>query len=247
MKIIYPKDEQINDSILYICDKGLPPKENMAVFLKNMTANLGPNNIFHGTYDALIIAIFVCISLDIALFFLMKSSLFTEEKLFAFAFAGSPLMFMLMFILSYIKEKTNDTYIIKMSFKYTVNHLIAYRMFVFSLFSILFNTAYIILLSVELSLSILSILSISFSSLFIFSMLLILIILKYDSVLSPIILSVSWIFVNALLFFFALPDYGSFLKTVPILIWLLISIICILVYVNRLALFINKRENSYAS
>ena len=125
MDIIYPEKKQIDESVKYICEEALPQKKNIIIFLKDMTQNLGIKNIFFGMWDVILITVFISVIIDIALFFTIVSSAFTEEKILAIFFSISPIIFMLMFILMYIKEKSNDAYVVKMSCKYTVNYLIA--------------------------------------------------------------------------------------------------------------------------
>lgn len=246
MDIIYPEKKQIDESVKYICEEALPQKKNIIIFLKDMTKNLGIKNIFFGMWDVILTTIFISVIIDIALVFTIISSAFTEEKILAIFFSISPIIFMLMFILMYIKEKSNDAYVVKMSCKYTVNYLIAYRMFTISLLSVVFNLTYIILLCNKFSIPILNALSVSFSSLFIFSIIMISVVSKCNSIFSTITVSILWLIINGGLTCTVLSVYGIILKSIPVLVWFLIFIVCAFVYVNKLTSFVNGGKQIHA-
>lgn len=241
MNIPYPRDEQIKTASQIICQKALPQKETIFTFIKNMTTHLGLKNIFAGTYDTIAIALFVSLIIGIVAPISIRSSSNVQDELTIFVFAFAPMLFMLMYALSYWKEYGEAVYQIKMTCKYTVHHLLAYRMLVTSFASVLINGIYVTVLCYHLSLPIIAMVSISLSSLFLFSLLLILTVLHFNSLCSVISLSIGWLLVNALIGFLFQREYVAILHAVPVGVWIIVDLALFGIYLNRCTIYLNRR------
>lgn len=247
MEIKYPSDTQIKSAVAGICEKSIKKPETFFGFLKNMTSVLGIKNIFCGVYDAILISFVLFIGLLIMLVSQLKYIDLSYDNIYMIVFALTPVFFIILYLLTHIKEHTDGAYKLKMTCKYTVNHLLAYRMFVFSILSVLFNTIYIFTLSIKTDINFFAMICISMSALFIFSTVLISVILRFNSILSPIMLSLLWIVMNLLTFFTNGSFYGKLIKNTPIYVWIIICIICIAIYLKKLSILSGKRRINYAN
>lgn len=245
MKIEYPSDFEINKSVEYICEKGKIKKHGFFVFLHDMTKGLGFANVFYGIRDAMLLTGFVFVLLCVLSSVILEPNKQNSAVIAAFALA--PGVFITMFLLSYIKEKTSMTYPIKMTCKYTVNHLLAYRMFVFSLLGAVADAVYVLLICIKTDLNYITLMCVSLSSLFLFSLMLIFAVLKFNSIFASVGLLTAWIILNAALWFCIGDFYGWFLQQIPIWIYIVSAITAAVIYVNRLGAFSDKRRTIYVN
>lgn len=245
MKIEYPSDFEIDKSVEYICEKGKIKKHGFFVFLHDMTKGLGFANVFYGIRDAMLLAGFVFALLCAWISVIFESEARNTAVIASFAFA--PGVFITMFLLSYIKEKTSLTYSVKMTCKYTVNHLLAYRMFVFSLVGAVADAVYVLLICIKTDLSYITLLCVSLASLFLFSLALIFAVLRFNSILAPVTLLIVWLTVNGLMWIFLGDFYGTLLQQVPVWIYVVSAIAAAVIYINRLAALSNMRRNIYVN
>lgn len=222
MPIPYPDSEQIHAAAEEICDRTLPKKETICSFLHSMTESLGFRYIFRGTLDVTLgtLGIF-CFAGASALADLTRDTQ-GATKAIAFAFAFSPLLFILFFVLSIWKEKESEWFELKMTYKYTVLHLLAYRMFVVSIASVVLDGLYILLLSHYLRFSAYTAVCVSFSALFLFALMLLQTVLHCRTVTPIVVLCAAWLLVNALLSGLLLEPFVSFLLAVPVAVWVLV-------------------------
>lgn len=245
MNIEYPSDFEINESIDYICEKGKIRKHGFFVFLHDMTKGLGFVNVFYGIRDAMLLTGFVFALLCVLSSVILEPNKQNSAVIAAFALA--PGVFITMFLLSFIKEKASMTYPIKMTCKYTVNHLLAYRMFVFSLLGAVADAVYVLLICIKTDLSYITLLCVSLSSLFLFSSALIFAVIRFNSVFASAGLLAVWIILNGTLWFFFRNYYGWFLQQIPIWIYIISAIMAAAVYINRLGAFSDKRRTIYVN
>lgn len=246
MKIEYPTNEQIEKSVGIICNKGIEKKDTIFSFLKNMTLNLGIKNIFYGVYDVMIISLLVTGAVYFAFFFWVNNLPNAEEKIYLFSFTFAPFMFALLFFLNFAKERSSDTFIIKMTCKYSFLHLLAYRMFVFSLLSVAANSIYILVLFSDFKISFVTVISLSLSALFVYSLLLIAMLIKFPTVKPVIALSVLWIAADIFLYVYSKEFLMGLLKSVPLFVWMIIVAGAAILYFTALPKLISKRRNEYA-
>ena len=225
MKIPYPDDDTTHAAVQKICDKDVLKKESTFSFLRGMTDTLGFRYIFSGILDTVIIAFAVSLVVGIIAVSALLDDPQGEIKTAAVAFALSPLLYMLLFALSYCKEREVGSYAIKMTCKYTVHHLLAYRMFAASLVSVICSGMYAVLLSHRLNAPGQTIICISLSSLFLFALLLIETVIRFQTLFSVVSLCAGWLCVNGLLCWWNIESYASFLQAVPTVVWIAADVI----------------------
>lgn len=245
MNIEYPSDFEIEQSIDYICEKGKIKKDGFFVFLRDMTEGLGVANVFYGIRDAMLLAVSVFVLMCMGVMYFCDGE--NAHKAVIGTFVLAPAVFTVMFLLSYIKEKTSETYQVKMTCKYTVNHLLAYRMFVFSLAGAAADTVYAVLVCAKTQLSFVMLLCVSLSSLFLFSLVLIFTVLRFNSVFAPVTVLAGWVILNSVLWLIFGDGYGVILQQIPLWIYILSASAGAAVYINRLAVLSDKRRNVYVN
>lgn len=246
MNIEYPTNEQIKKSVENICNEGIKKRDTVFSFIKNMTLNLGFKNIFYGVYDVMLIAVLITGAVYSIFYLYIDSLPGAEEKIYLFSFTFAPFMFSFLFFLNFAKEKSSDTFIIKMTCKYSFVYLLAYRMFVFSLLSVAANTVYILVLFADYKISFVTVISLSLSSMFIYSLLLIFLLIKFSSVKPVIALSVLWVAADILLYVYSGDLLMGILKSVPLFVWMIIVVCASILYFNALPKLISKRRKEYA-
>lgn len=246
MSIEYPTDEQIKESVKTICNEGIKKQDTVFSFIKNMTINLGLKNIFYGVYDVMLIALLLTGTIYSVFLFSVNNLPDAEERIYLFSFTFAPFMFALLFFLNYAKEKSSDTFIIKMTCKYSFFHLLAYRMFVFSLLSVIVNSFYIFVFFGDFKISFVTVISLSLSALFVYSLLLIALLIKFSTVKPAVILSVLWIAADIILFICSKDFLIRLIKSVPLFVWAIIVLCTAILYFKSLPRLISKRRNEYA-
>ena len=246
MNIPYPREDQIQAASQKICREALPQRETIISFVKNMTTHMGLKNIFYGTYDTMVIAVSVFLAIGMAVPAILQTDPEMLNKLTVFVFAFSPMLFMMLYTLSYLKEVGESMYPIKMTCKYTVHHLLAYRMLAASLTSVMFNGVYVAVLCNRLAIPAISLVCISLSALFLYSLLLIMTVLRFHTLPALIGLCVGWLLVNAVIGGLALEIYAMFLQAVPVGVWIVLDIILAVTYVKCCGVYLNRRM-SYAN
>lgn len=241
MNIPYPSDDQIRAASQKICREAVPQRETILSFVKNMTTHMGLKNIFYGTYDTMAIAVSVFLAIGMAVPAMLPMDEELLNKLTVFVFAFSPMLFMVLYTLSYWKELGESVYPIKMTCKYTVHHLLAYRMLAASLASVVFNSVYVAVLCSRLSIPGITMVCISLSALFLFSLLLIMTVLRFHSLHAVIGLCVGWLLANAAIGGLALEAYAVFLQAVPVGVWIVLDVILVAAYMKCCGVYLNRR------
>ncbi len=231
MNIPYPSDSEILRQTEIICSTALPQKITFCSFLRDMIHSLKIQQIFWGIYDVLFLALGIFLVLAAAGFQLI-TNIQLSPYASAFVFSFSPALLLMMLLFSSWKEHNYGIYEIKMTCRYTVHHLLAYRMLVCSAIGLGLTTVYLILINYYLQLSVVRLLSFAYCSVFIFSILQIQVILSSEAVISSILLSFGWMLFHGVLGYFLPGIYARLLIRLPLLIWLLCDgfLLCILGY-----------------
>ncbi|WP_346975645.1 hypothetical protein, partial [Clostridium perfringens] len=163
-------------------------------------------------------------------------------SLYKFIFISSPILYLSVILFSFYNSKTKGVFQLEMTCKYNLYQLSALRMFIFSLGSILINTIVIVFMSISnKDLNALRLIILSVTGLFLFSTVFIYALMRFKSVFSKAFIIVGWILGNLLLSFGNEKYYLEFLMEVPIYVHIVISIVCIFLYVKNLKELIDYR------
>lgn len=206
-------------------------------FMQDMLFGLGLRYVFRGVYDVL----FASLAAAYGIFVLtMKFSADFSDSIYGLVFAFSPVVFFLFFILLYLKEREDGSYEMKMTCRYTVWHLCAFRMFMSGIGCLLLNTAFVATAAERTGERFAELLAVSFSSLFLFALAMIVAMLRWGT---------KGLFVPAaflVLSFFGcvFDEYTVFLRNIPIAAYLIIGLGAAVLFQKKL---INiDRRYSYA-
>lgn len=246
MKIDYPSQIEIDRAVSDICGAALPERESLFTFIRNMTTQLGIRYIFSGIYDVLALSAALFSGVIIFLAVAIPHAKQVTPALSSALFIFGPFFYMAAFILCLLKENTTPGLDIKMTCKYTLYHLLAYRMLAFSLLSGVVNTVYILILCARLQLSPLYFVCLSLSSLFIFSALLMTAIFYVRSKWAMGMISAGWMALN-LGIGSAFPiQYGEFLLRIPLFVWIPAGAACVAIYLYKIKNLTTNRRTLYA-
>lgn len=244
MMIEYPTDIEVRQAVVSICDKAMKKPVKITTFLHDMIHNLGFRYIFYGTYDA--VAVSLCIFMLIG-FWLGHKALndpVGEILIFAIVFSLAPMMFMLLSILSFWKEREEKLYSLKMACKYTVKHLLAFRMFSAAILGFVSTTGYVLVLCHLMNIEVIHVLSVAYTSLFLFSIVMVQIVLTQESFLSVVIFGAIWLLLNAVCFAVASNAYSLLLRAVPAALWISVDAVLVVVWIRKCRVFVRRVCNA---
>lgn len=244
MKIEYPTDIEVQQALDSICDKAIKRPPRIFSFLYDMVHSLGMRCIFYGTYDALCISFFIFLLTG----FLLGHSLLTDPAgeilVYAIVFSFAPMLFLLLSILSFWKEREEKLYSLKMVCKYTVKHLQAFRMLAASVIGFVSTTGYVIVLCHWMNIEALHILSVAYASLFIFSIIMVQIVLTKESLLSIALLGAAWLLLNVVCFVAAGEGYSLMLRAVPTALWITIDTLLVILLIRKCRIYVRRVCNA---
>lgn len=243
MKPEYPSEIEIQNAIQTVCEKGLKKPEGLFSFLRLMYGKFGIRTLFYGEYSimALTLALFLCAFLP--LLFAPQKAVFWQEKSPALVFAASPVLYMLLFGLSLLQERFSSVLELKMTCRYTVNHLLAARLLAFSLFGIALNALFLLFLNLRYGITFLQLFALSFSSLFLFSALLLFLLLRYGSVKAWVSMLCIWMLCTLIPTIFFPIAFRAFLTELPLLLLLAVGLFACLLSVKLMHSVANTRRN----
>ncbi|WP_078555176.1 hypothetical protein [Bacillus alkalicellulosilyticus] len=242
-EIEFPDDKVIDEQVQLIVSKGLQPNQSFFASLKGMYYQIGMKYLFH---DATEIIFMVLISIAILIFIGIDigQSLNQNGVVYSIIFILSPILYLVMVSTSYFNTKQNQTLEIEMTCKYNISQVAAFRMFIFSMMSILGNLFFILIIAfVNPAINVILAFMISTTSLFLFSTLFLYVITKVKTKKVNYIFGISWILLNLLLYKFSFEFYHLFLKNLPIYVYGIITIICTLLYANHLNKLLSFKNN----
>ncbi|KNF08403.1 hypothetical protein CLPU_7c00310 [Gottschalkia purinilytica] len=239
-----PDETIIEAQIDTIVKKGLNPKNSFYSDLKSMYKQIGFKYLFH---DMLEITFTVLIIFSMLLVPVIISSEIHDKVnsryIYAFIFTVSPIMYLVISLLSFVNTKQKGTYEIEMTCKYNIYQLATLRMLVFSVLCILFNSIFVYTINVIYEqIDFLRAFIVSSTSLFLFSTIFLYMIIITRSKLIKYIVITSWIVLNSLLVVFNIDFYIYLLIKIPIYVHLVVTAICIYVYINKLKKLITFRS-----
>lgn len=241
MHIPMPDDGMIEREIQQIIVDGLERKPSFYTFMKTMVQQVGIQNIFStATMIHLLIMIVATFS---SVAYIQYGMMTKTEDLYAYIFFTAPLLFVIFSLYSYFTKIKSDTYEVEMSCKYNVYQMIGFRMFIFSVLTILVNTGMIMLLSALYeNIELIRAFLISTTGLFIFSLLFLYILTKCRSRFVALLFMSGWFLGN--LFIRAMNEalYDAVLMGMPSFVYVIVLIGCFAIYVYNLKQFIQIKQ-----
>lgn len=230
-----PDEMTIQNEINIILDKGLKHKKSFFSYMRKMYKQLGLKVIFHDFVE-IVFTLLIFLSLFLVIKFNEGAIDYEEvKKIYGLIMIASPILYLILSLISLIKIKENRTYEIEMTCKYNLYQLSAFRMFVFSVICILFNVSIIFNIVCKFgSINFLRATMISITSLFLFSTMFLYLIIKIRSKITKYLAIVGWIAINLLLYIFNNKLYTNILTALPIGVYFIVTVICIYFYIKKL-------------
>lgn len=147
----------------------------------------------------------------------------------------SPILYLSMSILNLIVAKQNKTYEVEMTCKYNIYQISAFRMLVFSIICILFNSFFIYIVAyLYENIDYLRALIISIASLFLFSTIFLFAITKVKNRSIKYFITLGWIGFNLALFVLKIDFYIQLLNKVSIYTWIIVAVASLIMYIKIL-------------
>ena len=241
MTIQYPSEEQIRASVRKICEQApLTKRPTILSFLRDMSRNLGLRQIFSGTWDVIAICCTLFAVVGVIGAMELRTSVDRQQSGAVFLFAFSPVFLFLLFSLSVWKEAEGPAWPIKMTCRYTVRHLMAFRVFCITCLSFAAVGFYTLVLSTFLKLRSLPLLCISLSSLFLYSLIQIQAALSVRSNWAACGLLALWVFGNCAAAQLWPRFYWELLQAVPTLAWVAVDALLAFLFCNRYGIYVRR-------
>lgn len=228
--ILLPDERVIQSQIDQIISSSIEEKTTFPTYLKSMVQQVGMRHLFLDRW-ALGFILFTVITL-LGSFLLIQAPVETE-RIYAFVFIMSPILFLLFSIYTYVNKAQQATYEVEMTCKYNVYQVIAFRMLAFSLVSIVLNTLTIAWMSlIYEDMQFIRALMISITALFIFSVLFLYALMKKRSTVVVIATICGWALGNLFLQTADSKLYGDILLQIPLFVYAIVLLGCLYMYMS---------------
>lgn len=245
MNIPIPTDEEKNQSIHAILEKGLKKPNSLFAYLKDMYQVLGIRNVFWGTGDCLIL---------VAIATVLISVLFVSAgpwMLYSSLFLIAPIVYMMLLLTTMWKETQSNTIDIKMTCKYTLKHLTAFRILCFSAINIIFNVGISVLVFYVVgNADFIRLLTLSLCALFLYAIGVLLVLIYIHDPRGHIVYSVIWTIANVLMLIILDRNLEMFFNKVSQAIVILVLATSVLIYFMEIKKYLlqeNKGVGNYAN
>ena len=242
MHIPMPDDKTIEREIQQIVAHGVQKTPSFWSFMKTMIQQVGIQNIFTTTT---IIHLFIMITTTLSVAILIQSdpTIANANDIYAYIFLISPLLFIVFSLYMYFSKINSDTYEVEMACKYNVYQMIGFKMFIFSIVTILINTGMItVLVMLYENIEFMRAFLISTTGLFIFSLLLLYILTKRRSAITTGLFMSSWFIGNIFVRAMHEAFYDAMLTSIPLVIYVIVLIGSFAIYLYNLKQFIQIKQ-----
>lgn len=236
----------IEENIEDILDKSLKEKQGFFNFLKLIKNELGFKNIFIDKSELIFIGLVFVITIVFFGLRFNKSIDGASDFIYKFKtynFIVAPIVYFIICSYSFISSKLNGTYEVQATCKYNFYNITAIRMFIFSIASILINMSIILIMFfIKRNFDFIDTFIISATSLFIFSVMYISILIYLKKAVCRYIAIIAWIVGSIIIFSKLDSSLGKLFLDMPLYLHLLITVICIVVYIKNLTKLIKVKR-----
>lgn len=237
-----PDEQTIQIQIHQIVDAALKPRISFPSYLKLMYQQIGIKHLFSDRSEYVYALITVVTFLSI-FFFKPEMAHTMVDYLYGFLFMVSPVLYIILSIYTFTNKMMNSTFEVEMTCKYNVYQIIAFRMLVYSVIAILFNTINIFLMSlIYEDVQFVRAFMISNTGLFIFSVLFLFAMMKRRSTAVAAITIIGWTLGNLLLIYMGDPLYRNVLTNMPLFIYALVLVVTLYMYLKSLHRLIHHQQ-----
>lgn len=243
MKIEYPPQEEQRAAVRRIVKAGMDPRRPFLTDIVEMHRDLGFGVIFHDMADVIFLSILVSVCVFAGLLEGFSSGHNRHDEAYSILFMAAPTLYLLLCLLGFWKEKLSETYDVKMVCKYTVCHLTAFRMLVFSCVCMIANLAAVALFFAEgIFPDFWQAFLVSASSLFLFSVLLLRSLFHGRGLAAPSMTAAAWVPANILLDILFHNGYNRFLREMPLCLHTVVALLLACLYFASLKRLISEQK-----
>lgn len=197
-EVEFPTEEEKNKSIQTILATGMPKPQKISSALLYLWHSIGFQGLFFGVGDCVFLSV---LSSALLWVYLFSSLVSNQSILCVLLFLASPFLYALLHVLTIWKEIMTRTYELKMTCRYSVRQITTLRMLIFggvsAVLAIIISTGVWLMVSKEIS--ILRMMSISFSALFLFAAIQLFIEWKWKAPTSLFFTPIFWTALSVLL------------------------------------------------
>ncbi|PIC62636.1 hypothetical protein CSV79_16010 [Sporosarcina sp. P13] len=229
--IVPDLDEQTTRiQIVKIVSEGVKTKQSFPSYLKSMLQQVGLRHIFSDRLEITFISFMVIILVGLIV---MLPNYGRIQDIYSYTFLLSPILFLSLSIFTYISKTQNHTYEVEMACKYNVYQIIAFRMLVFSVFSIVLNTIAVAILAIQYEeIQFMRAFLLSITALFLFSILLLFALMKRRTTEIVVSTVIGWTIGNLVLQSANVQLYNDLLMKMPIFVNAVILIVIACMYLR---------------
>lgn len=222
-EVPYPSEEEIERQVTIIVNQGLPKQLNFIQLLLDIKQYIGWRYVVLSYGEALFSG-FLTLLIFSYIWLTANETTLHSTKFNGLLFMLSPFVFLSLTAYAYYQKRSNNTFELEMTMKFTVFQILVYRMFFFSGLAILVNTSFILALSLKFEIDVLRLVLLSLTGLFLFSSGLLLT-LYYGQFFKRCVGFIgAWIVGNSLLLITVDQQYSKLLDTLPIAVYSLLLV-----------------------
>lgn len=238
MNIIEPDQREKNISIEYVLNNGLSKPKSLLHYLREIYCTLGSRYVFMNTAWAIIISAIAATA------FILFYPLSHEENIYSTLFACAPVFFICVVMFTESIERTGEMYELKMTFKYTIQQVTAFRILCFSFLGTISCMIISFFFSrLPVSFDFVKAFSVSLCSLFICALLTIFIMEHFNRTGVYFSAMFAWIIISLLPSWIFGQTWELFLSDIPVAITTLIAIVIFYLFLLEIKkIMICKRE-----
>lgn len=214
-------------------------------FIKSVFVGIGLKQLYAGMAGIISVSFAAAALLAYLVLHIM---LHIGEGVYAAAFFSAPLLYVGIFLLSWLKERESGSFELQMSCKYTFFHVLAARMLGECLLGFVFNGVYALALALRYKADGIRLIAVSFSSLMVFSLLFAGGLLLGRKIRGAAGGCAIWFLANLGILFTYPTVYGRFLQGLPVFLFIAMGICGIFLHVRQLmSLTAPKFRKEYAN
>lgn len=238
-RIPMPDEQTIQIQTQLIVAAASKQKVSFISYLKSMYQQIGIKHLFSDRSE-LIFAWITAIILSGLFLVKPEPSQANVNELYGFIFLISPVLFLTLSIYTYSNKIISGTFELEMTCKYNVYQIIAFRMLIFSVIAIMFNTMTLVFMSMFYEdVHFARAFMISSTGLFAFSILILFALMKRRSTVAAAATIIGWTLGNLLLIYMDNPIYRDVLVNMPLFVYALVFIGTLYGYLKSLNRFIH--------
>lgn len=224
-------DEQVVQmEIDKIVATGITPKVTFLTYLKSMIQQVGMRHIFS---DRLELGFLITVVAALLAMLIISPFQGQIQDIYSYIFLLSPILFMVLSVSTYLRKTQNNTYEVEMACKYNVYQIIACRMLLFSLLSVVLNTIAIAAVAMQFEgIHFLRAFLLSLTSLFVFSTLLLFALMRRRTSVIVVMTVIGWTFGNLLLQTVNVQVYNDFLLKLPTVVNAIVLLGMVFIYIR---------------